>query len=163
MRLWTVHPKYLDTRGLLAAWREGLLAQKVLQGRTRGYRHHPQLTRFRAHKDPVEAIAAYLRFVYKEALARGYNFDATKIAGNKKGIGLRCTRGQLLFEWLHLQQKLKVRSAERYAAVRDLHEPEVNPLFRIIEGDIEPWEAMRSARSLSAKAVKLESDSGRRQ
>ena len=76
--------RYLDTKGLLAAWREGLLAQKVLQGRTRGYRFHPQLIRFRAHKDPVEAIAAYLRFVYKEALARGYNFDVTKIAGSTK-------------------------------------------------------------------------------
>ena len=89
MRLWTVHPKHLDTKGLLAAWREGLLAQKVLQGRTRGYRNHPRLIRFRAHKDPVEAIAAYLHFVYKEALARGYNFDLTKIAGGKRRIVLR--------------------------------------------------------------------------
>jgi hypothetical protein len=153
MRLWTVHPKYLDTQGLLAAWREGLLAQKVLQGRTRGYRHHPQLTRFKAHKDPVEAIAAYLRFVYKEALSRGYNFDDTKIAASRKKILLRCTRGQLLYEWTHLRQKLKVRSVERYAAVRHLNEPEANPLFRIVAGAIEPWEVMVSTQSRRSKAT----------
>jgi len=31
MRLWTIHPKYLDRQGLLALWREALLAQKVLR------------------------------------------------------------------------------------------------------------------------------------
>jgi hypothetical protein len=36
MRLWTLHPKYLDARGLVALWREALLAQKVLRGATRG-------------------------------------------------------------------------------------------------------------------------------
>jgi hypothetical protein len=63
MRLWTLHPKYLDAQGLVALWREGLLAQKVLRGRTRGYRHHPQLARFRAQADPVASIARYLRAV----------------------------------------------------------------------------------------------------
>jgi hypothetical protein len=43
MRLWSVHPKYLDARGLVALWREGLLAQAVLRGRTSGYVRHPQL------------------------------------------------------------------------------------------------------------------------
>jgi hypothetical protein len=27
MRIWTVHPRYLDPKGLVAAWREALLAQ----------------------------------------------------------------------------------------------------------------------------------------
>jgi len=78
LRLWTVHPKYLDARGLVALWREALLAKRVLEGRTRGYRHHPQLTRFRAHPDPVAAIDAYLAGVYEEACRRGYRFDATR-------------------------------------------------------------------------------------
>jgi len=30
MRLWSIHPKYLDRQGLLAVWRESLLAQSVL-------------------------------------------------------------------------------------------------------------------------------------
>jgi len=30
MRLWSLHPRYLDAKGLVALWREGLLAQKVL-------------------------------------------------------------------------------------------------------------------------------------
>lgn len=61
MRLWTVHPRYLGAKGLVAAWREALLAQKVLAGRTRGYRAHPQLRRFQAHPWPPGAIAAFLR------------------------------------------------------------------------------------------------------
>lgn len=32
MRLWSLHPSYLDAVGLVALWREGLLARKVLQG-----------------------------------------------------------------------------------------------------------------------------------
>ena len=47
MRLWSVHPLHLDRQGLTACWREALLAQAVLAGRTRGYRAHPQLERFR--------------------------------------------------------------------------------------------------------------------
>jgi hypothetical protein len=57
MRLWSLHPCYLDRQGLLALWREALLAQKMLQGQTRGYRFHPQLERFRAQSDPSAAIA----------------------------------------------------------------------------------------------------------
>jgi len=66
MRLWTVHPRYLDTKGLLAAWREGLLAQKVLQDKTSGYRNHPQLLRFRATANPTASIASYLLVFMKK-------------------------------------------------------------------------------------------------
>jgi hypothetical protein len=81
VRLWTVHPKYLDARGLVAVWREGLLARAVLRDRTLGYRHHPQLARFRARPDPVACLNAYLRVIYAEALGRGYRFDAAKSGG----------------------------------------------------------------------------------
>ena len=46
MRLWSLHPKYLDIKGLVACWREGLLARKVLLDQTKGYKNHPQLIRF---------------------------------------------------------------------------------------------------------------------
>ena len=54
MRLWSLDPAHLDRQGLVACWREALLAQAVLAGRTRGYRHHPQLERFRVVPGPVE-------------------------------------------------------------------------------------------------------------
>lgn len=38
MRLWVSHPKYLDCKGLVALWRESLLARKVLKGKTKGWR-----------------------------------------------------------------------------------------------------------------------------
>ena len=70
MRLWSLHPKLLDRMGLLALWREGLLAQKVLLGQTAGYRFHPQLKRFQANKNPVGAISTYLWGVVDEARER---------------------------------------------------------------------------------------------
>lgn len=140
MRLWTIHPRYLDTKGLLAAWREGLLAQKVLQNRTKGYRNHPQLKRFRSSAEPEGAIAAYLRAIYTEARARGYKFSAEKISAHPFTEKITCTRGQLLYEWKHLKEKLRQRDASRYRAIEDVAEPEAHPLFSIIEGGVEEWE-----------------------
>jgi hypothetical protein len=140
MRIWTIHPRYLDTKGLLAAWRETLLAQKVLQGATRGYRNHPQLTRFKAHADPPGAIAKYLRAVYEEASSRGYKFSEQKIGAPDESASLVCTRGQLLYEWNHLKEKLKARDARRFSLLENISEPEAHPLFTIVEGEVESWE-----------------------
>src|SRR6516225_6584548 len=105
MRLWTLHPKYLDAKGLVALWREGLLARAVLKGATKGYRHHPQLERFRAHALPLAAINTYLRAVAVEAERRGYSFDRRKIGPGRPGITLCATQGQLTYEWQHLRRK----------------------------------------------------------
>lgn len=150
MRLWTVHPKYLDAKGLVALWREGLLAQKVLQGRTRGYRHHPQLIRFQAARNPPAAVASYLAVVHDESVRRGYRFDRDKIemgaknfrAGLRRGRKITETRGQLLYEWKHLKSKLAVRDAARYRAIRSVPVPEHHPLFRIVEGTVRDWERL---------------------
>lgn len=147
MRLWTIHPKHLDAKGLVALWREGLLAQKVLQGRTRGYRHHPQLLRFRAARNPAGAIASYLAVVYEESIQRGYDFDRSKITGLDRGDGpsqtkITETKGQLLYEWQHLKAKLAVRDAARYRANRSVAVPEHHPLFRLIEGGVRDWERL---------------------
>src|SRR5271168_412372 len=110
MRLWTLHPRYLDAKGLVAAWREALLAQKVLQGATVGYRHHPQLARFQSHKRPLQAVAAFLAGIAEEARSREYHFDTTKIAHRKLRGRLDETSGQLLHEWRHLRAKLRKRA-----------------------------------------------------
>jgi len=146
MRLWTIHPKHLDAKGLVALWREGLLAQKVLQGWTRGYRHHPQLHRFRATRNPLAAIANYLVVVHEESVQRGYQFDRGKIdakriqAGFQRAQKIAETRGQLLHEWEHLKAKLAVRDAARHRVSRSLPMPEHHPLFRVIEGEVRDWE-----------------------
>lgn len=140
MRLWTIHPRYLDTKGLLAVWREGLLAQSVLRNQTKGYRNHPQLRRFAASSDSVAAIATYLRGIYQEAVRRGYRFGEDKIGQAEYGGQIPCTRGQLLYEWNHLKAKLHRRDLQRYRSVENIPEPDPHPLFYIIEGDIEDWE-----------------------
>lgn len=140
MRLWSLHPKYLDARGLVALWREGLLAQAVIRGRTSGYRHHPQLQRFRAAPSPPGAIADYLRSVHGEAIARGYEFDAAKIGKTRTAGVIAVTRGQVAYEWAHLMAKLAVRDPARRGRLERVLRPQPHPSFRIVPGDVEPWE-----------------------
>ena len=144
MRIWTVHPHYLDSRGLVALWREALLAQKVLQGLTKGYTAHPQLHRFRAHPDPVAAIGSYLVAVHEESLSRGYRFDRTKIVRTVPTDQIVETDGQLLYEWRHLKKKLESRDHQRFRTFEYLEKPEPHPLFRIVSGEVQPWERIDS-------------------
>ena len=140
MRLWTLHPRYLDSKGLVAAWREALLAQKVLRGGTRGYRSHPQLLRFRSAEDPKSAIAAFLFELAAEADRRGYKFDARKITGSRTAQKIRETRGQLEYEWGHLKRKLRERAPEVARRLREVSSPAAHPLFRIVAGEVRVWE-----------------------
>src|SRR5687768_4101131 len=140
MRLWTLHPRYLDPKGLVAAWREALLAQKVLSGATRGYRNHPQLLRFRTSADPMSAIAAFLHGIAVEADRRGYDFDTRKIVGPRRAQKIRETRGQLEHEWVHLKRKLRARTPAIARQLRSVDQPMPHPLFRITAGKVREWE-----------------------
>jgi len=140
MRLWTVHPRYLDPKGLVAAWREALLAQKVLSGATRGYRHHPQLARFQAQPDPLAAIASFLVGIAEEARSRGYHFNAAKISRPRFSGHIPETSGQLLYEWGHLKTKLRVRAPRMLRQVQAITSPEPHPLFCIVPGEVRDWE-----------------------
>ena len=144
MRLWSIHPKYLDPQGLVALWREALLAQKVLMNLTRGYRHHPQLQRFQSVPRPVTAIGAYLHAVADEADRRGYQFDRTKIQGRRRAPSrhLGVSRMQLLFEMKHLQKKLEKRSPQFWQSWPAKNTPSVHPLFRVTRGGIATWERL---------------------
>jgi hypothetical protein len=140
MRLWTLHPCYLDSKGLVAAWREALLAKKVLEGGTRGYKNHPQLSRFRSHERPLPAMAAFLSGLTAEAERRGYHFDTSKVPRRKFRGRMDATRGQLLYEWKHLRAKLRKRAPALHRKLRLISVPKAHPLFRVIPGPIEPWE-----------------------
>ena len=140
MRLWTLHPRYLDSKGLVALWREALLAQAVIRGRTRGYRHHPQLDRFRNSSSPRSAINAYLSGVYAEAFTRGYNFDRTKLAPAPARPRLTATHDQLLFEWEWLLRKLRIRDVAAYRSRREIVVPDAHPIFDIEPGPVSEWE-----------------------
>jgi Pyrimidine dimer DNA glycosylase len=130
MRLWTIAPSYLDTQGLLALWRESLLAQKVLRGKTKGYKHHPQLDRFKNHPAPLRAIATYLEYVRREACRRGYCFDQTKIGAGMTGIKIKTSRTEVKEEFAWLLTKLKQRRPTLYRRLKGTKRIKVNPLFR---------------------------------
>jgi hypothetical protein len=153
MRLWSLHPKYLDRQGLTALWREGLLAQAVLRGRTRGYRSHPQLQRFRDSGRPLGLIAAYLHAVWQEAGRRGYHYDLRRIAGRAAPGRIPATRGQLQWEWVHLRRKLRARSPAVLARWASVAVPDAHPVFRPVPGGVADWErgAMPSRQPRSMK------------
>ncbi|MFA5024336.1 MAG: pyrimidine dimer DNA glycosylase/endonuclease V [Patescibacteria group bacterium] len=142
MRLWSLHPGYLDRQGLLANWREGLLARKVLLGRTKGYRHHPQLQRFSATKNPISYLNAYLYILYQEAARRGYSFSLSKIAGPRSKGKISVSDGQLRYEGEHLRQKLlKRKGSGRLQLSGKRIIP--HPSFKIIVGPVADWEKMK--------------------
>jgi len=144
MRLWSLHPKYLDRQGLLAVWREGLLAKKVLEGKTRGYKHHSQLIRFTNTKEPLAFINNYLEGIYQEAKNRGYNFQVDKIKPLKiikKKITVN--NDQVVYEFKHLLAKLKVRDNKKYKELKKIVKVQVHSLFKEVIGNIEDWEKIK--------------------
>ena len=140
MRLWVLHPRHLDARGLVALWREALLAQAVLRGETRGYRHHPQLLRFREQHSPDAFIAEYLRAVHAESMDRKYRFDAARIAPESTSGRIAVPQGQIDFEWRRLMQKLEARSPQWHARQMATRNPGIHPLFRVEPGGVASWE-----------------------
>ena len=140
MRLWSIHPEYLDAKGLVALWREALLAQNVLLGNTKGYKKHPQLDRFKNTGNPVGAIASYLRSIIDEADRRGYNFNRSKIVNKKMNSKIPVTSGQVEYEFKHLLEKLRERDPELYKHLEMTDKIKVNPIVKKITGTVEDWE-----------------------
>lgn len=156
MRLWSLHPQSLDTRGLVACWREALLAQKVLRGLTRGYVNHSQLIRFRALSSPVQGIGAYLWEVATEADRRGYRFNRELII-EPPGTVLPLIDvpvGQLDYERWLLAAKRRQRGTAPAGFGADDIAATVHPVFRTVAGPIEPWEKVLPGYGLPADPSK---------
>lgn len=140
MRIWSLNLSYLDSRGLVALWRESLLAKKVLSGSTIGYKNHPQLNRFKKCKKPISAMDHYLYLVFQESLKRGFKFNRDKFI-KADPVKIDVTRGQVEYEFFHLLNKLKVRDRSRYESLKELI-PDANSMFNIVPGEIEEWEVI---------------------
>jgi hypothetical protein len=142
MRIWSIHPKYLDSRGLVALWRETLLAKNVLENKTNAYKNHPQLQRFKNAEKPIPCINQYLEEIFNEASRRNYCFDITKVNMQFQRTTLTVTSGQLNFEIYHLKRKLKMRDEEKLREIKSLEKIEPHPLFTVVEGETELWEKL---------------------
>jgi hypothetical protein len=140
MRIWSIHPKYLDQKGLVALWRESLLAKHVLEGKTKGYKNHPQLNRFKKFQRPLDAINSYLSVIHQEAVSRQYNFDSQKVDWSFQPASLSVTKGQLQYETVHFLNKIKIRDPKKYEELKPLFSFDPHPLFIIIDGEPEDWE-----------------------
>jgi hypothetical protein len=140
MRLWTIHPKYLDIKGFCGLWREGIMARNALLGIKKGYINHPQLLRFKKQYDPVLFIDTYLLNVYKESVRRNYNFKRDKFGSNFTDSKIEVTDCQISYEFKHLKRKLKIRDITKYDELKKIEFPDVNPIFKVVKGDIEAWE-----------------------
>lgn len=144
MRIWSLHPKYLDAKGVVALWRETLLAKNVLAGKTKGYKNHPQLERFKKSGGALDAINLYLVSVYEDSLERAYHFKREKINWKHKSISLSVTDGQLEYEMNHLLRKLKQRDPERFKSLSREINIEPHPMFYVVKGEIEDWEKIEN-------------------
>lgn len=137
--MWSLHPAHLDRAALAACWREGLLAQAVLLGRTRGYTRHPQLERFRTLDDATVGIATFLDGLAVEAEQRGYRFDRSRIDRvPDPSVRLTVTMGQLAFEAEHLRRKVIARAPEWTDHLPDALSP--HPMMDVVPGAVAPWE-----------------------
>ena len=127
--------------GLGAQWREGLLAQKVAEGKTKGWRNHPQLDRFKCHSKPMEAVGFYLKELHVESIKRSYKYNYSKILYPDAVVDLvNLTFGQLQYEFDLLQERLKVRTPEKYEKNTRIKKLQAHPLFNIVHGLPEKWE-----------------------
>lgn len=146
MRLWSLHPSCLDSIGLVALWRESLLAQKVLQGNTRGYKNHPQLDRFKDYGNPLAGIKSYLFYIYEESLVRGYSFDKTKVSliGEPLREVIPVAKEQVQYEFALLLKKLETRNTQAYNELNSLSTIPVASLFYVLPGPIAPWEKIKA-------------------
>jgi len=142
VRIWSLHPKYLDSKGLVALWRETLLAKYVLEGKTKGYKNHPQLNRFKKAKYPLDLINQYLSEVYHEALNRNYNFDKRKINWTFKKFKVPVTTGQVNYEVEHLLYKLEKRDYYKYKELKLKSKFDIHSIFKLVDGEIEEWEIL---------------------
>ena len=147
MRIWSLDPEQLDRQGLIACWRETLLAQAVLLGRTKGYTRHPQLERFQALADPAAAVGTYLSFLADDAERRGYRFARSRIERSDPSVRIEVTEGQVELEWRHLLAKLAARSPDlsvemlrREAAGEGKR---LHPMFDLVPGPVASWERAR--------------------
>jgi hypothetical protein len=142
MRIWSIHPKYLDAKGLVALWREALLAQAVLSGKTKCYVNHPQLIRFKENQDPLGCIGKYLNDVFIESVERGYKFSFKKIIHINNDAMITVSSKQVQYEFSHLLKKLSDRDMEKYNQIYKINEILVHPIFNVTPGNIESWEVI---------------------
>lgn len=153
MRLWSLHPQYLDRKGLGGVWLEGFVGLKALSKERLGYSNHPQLERFKTHINPVGALAEYLEHIASEAISkRGYNYNLGLLdpylqhyeLGYDKTIPV--TQGQVHYEIEWLLDKLQNRGAtlEAEMLLKDYHmigyQVKLHPMFHMVSGNVESWE-----------------------
>ena len=152
MRLWSIHPKYLDSKRLTAQWREALLCRKVLEGKTKGYKSHPQFLRAKNHSQPFYFINYFLYTIWQEATNRGYNYDKSKLIMELSEKyqcpfeSIEVTTGQLEYEYHHMQLKAGEFSSQyviNEEAFMNEGFIEPNPCFVSIPGDIQSFEKVK--------------------
>jgi hypothetical protein len=135
MRIWTVHPRYLDVKGFVALWRETLLGMETLKKHVKCQHYipwykHPQLAPFKAQSDPILYISNYLYLVLEESRRRNYNFDGSKLDAIPYCENLpliKASREVLVHEWLVCLGRYRVRSPKWFEEVKDISPLEVDP------------------------------------
>jgi len=99
MRIW--HEKLITrlcSKHLVAVWREGLGAFKILTENKKGYRNHPAVIEF---EDSTGTLYERLILIREEAKNRGYNFKSLPLPT------MEFTYGKVK-EWQTLEEQVEV-------------------------------------------------------
>jgi hypothetical protein len=145
MRLWSIHPKYLDASRLNAQWREALLCKACLEDKTVGYLNHPQYLRVKNHPHPHDFINKFLYSIWEEGFNRGYKYDDTKFAICLDFEPMEVTEDQIEYEFEHLQKKLGEFDEQYVSNEQDFNEEGIllNDCFLLIPGPIMNFEKVK--------------------
>lgn len=150
MRLWSLHPSYLDKQALQVCWADALQALEYYK-QERAYMKgitndlspyfYPCLDRFRMTGSPIAHITNYLHGLCDESERRNTPFGRAKLPEFTPGLRLKVTDGQIAREEKLLLLQLNRRKQTQLwmdLFVAEYVQP--HPLFEIVSGPVEPWE-----------------------
>lgn len=153
MRLWTIHPKYLDGKRLTSQWKEGIQMMHIWKeigenpepAKRLGYVSHPQVRRLSnllvADSGLISLLLhQHLTAVHEESVQRSYSFNKKLIddlaPDCKNAPKVYVTMGQVAYEFALMATKNNEWSQKVAIDPYML----CNPIFQVVSGSIESWE-----------------------
>jgi hypothetical protein len=141
MRIWSIHPKYLDSKELLNLWNETIQAKNEFLTKFSGHFSNKQLERFLDLKNPLEAINSYMSSIYREAVKRDFSVDDSFMDWDfDDSIQIPVTAGQISHEISKLKSRLRERDEKKLQKLNGRTFLELHPIFYSVPGTIEEWE-----------------------
>jgi hypothetical protein len=125
-------------------------------GKTKGWKNHPQLIRFKNHNAPIHAIGFYLFIIYNEGCKRGYSYNKSKMFKIVEKVSMiNISKEQLAYEFEILKNRVRGRDHTKFLELLEFGKkesyPKPHPLFHVIDGKVALWEKSYWKKELNLK------------